>query len=234
MFRKVMLAMAVVVASGSSYAADLGYRTSPLTTARSAYSWSGFYVGMNGGYGLGKSTLDSVTPTAGVVTPCSTFSTDCKLSLRGTIVGGTVGFNLQASSAVFGIEADLNYQDARASLPVFGADELETRVNWFGTLRGRLGYAYGALMPFVTGGLYVQHATASYTIPAIFSGSRSDLSLGWTIGGGVEYALDTSWSVKAEYLYARVDDSNFTISGFGSANYKNHQNIVRAGLNYRY
>jgi outer membrane immunogenic protein len=234
MLRKLMLTMAMVVAGGSSNAADLAYRKAPLINAHSAFSWTGFYAGMNGGYGWGKQSLESVTPSGGAVMPCSTFATDCKLSLRGTIVGGTVGFNLQAGAAVFGIETDLNYADAPASTPVFGADELETRVQWFGTLRGRLGYAYGALMPYVTGGLYVQHATATYSVPTIFSGSRSDLSIGWTLGGGVEYALDESWSIKGEYLYARVDDTKFTINGFGSANAKNHHNILRAGLNYRY
>lgn len=227
-----MLATALIVAAGAANAADLAYRNSPIS-GHSAFSWTGYYVGLNAGSSWGRQTLESVT-ALGFTAPCSAFSSDCKMALDGATVGGTVGFNVQSGAAVFGVEGDLNYSDFHATRPIFGGDELEGKVQWFGTLRGRLGYAYGALMPYVTGGLYVQHAVATYSVPALFSVSRSDNSVGWTVGGGVEYALSASWSVKGEYLYARADNTTFKVNGFGSADVKGSQNIVRAGLNYRY
>src|SRR4051794_24862971 len=114
MLRNVFLATTVVLVAGSANAADLAYGNFSAARAKPVFSWSGFYVGMNAGYGRSKQSLDSIT-VGGVTSTCSSFSNACAMGLRGTTVGGTVGLNVQTGPAVFGIEGDLNYSDFHAS-----------------------------------------------------------------------------------------------------------------------
>ena len=134
--------------------------------------------------------------------------------------GGYVGYNIQLAPAwLVGIEGDIAYSAMKDDVA-----GVEVKVPWFGTARGRIGYAgWGSLLPYITGGA----AIAKLEVDG--AGGGSDTKVGWTIGAGLEYALFSSWSVKVEYLYA--DLGKFDISGT-DVDFNTH--IVRAGLNYRF
>jgi outer membrane immunogenic protein len=200
----------------AAQAADL-YKPSykaPAYVAPAAHSWTGFYIGLNGGYGWGSSSWDS----AGSISP------------KGGVAGGTFGYNLQTGSWVWGLEADIDWSGIKGSTAC-GVGTCETSNTWLGTARGRIGYAWDNFMPYVTGGAAFGGLKA--TNSAI--GSASTTRIGWTLGAGVEYALWSNWSVKAEYLYADLGKFDCGIScGAAPDNVSFKTNIVRAGINYRF
>jgi outer membrane immunogenic protein len=218
MIRSGIVAAALAVAPFAAQAADLpapSYKA-PAYVSPSVFSWSGFYVGLNLGYAFGNSHWDNPI---------------VDLTPRGAVVGGTVGYNLQTGSWVWGLEGDLDYSAAKGSAAC-GGGTCETAMTWLGTARGRLGYGgWSNWLPYVTGGLAFGGVKA--TNSAV--GSTSTTRLGWTIGAGLEYALFSNWSVKAEYLYVDLGKFNCTnCSATGVDNVTYHTSIVRAGLNYRF
>lgn len=183
------------------------------------FNWSGFYVGINGGYGWG---------TASVTDPLFSFSAD----LKGWMGGGTVGYNVQSGSLVYGLEGDFDISTVKGTnVTACGTPGCEIKNTWLATGRGRIGYAFDRWLPFVTGG-------AAYGKMSLSNGagqSESKSRLGYTLGGGVEYAFMGAWSVKAEYLY--VDLGKFTCSPATcgpDTTYKAPLNIARLGVNYRF
>lgn len=189
-----------------------------------AFSWTGIYVGINGGYAWGNS---SWTPTAGAGTG--------DFRIQGPMVGGTLGYNLQTGNFVFGLETDLDWSNIKGSTTnaVCAGGTCETKNTWFGTARGRIGYAFDRFLPYITGGL----AYGNLKIASGAGGSASsNFRAGWTVGGGVEYAITNAWSVKAEYLYADLGKAtcDSTCSGGVPFDVTFKTNIVRAGVNYRF
>jgi outer membrane immunogenic protein len=202
------LAIAAVFAAPiAASAADLGPAPSykaPAYVAPSYATWSGFYVGVNAGYGFGKADAAA----GGNADP------------KGFLAGGTIGYNLQTGVWVWGIEGDIDYSAMKDDSG--GAD---VKVPWFATARGRIGYAgWGNLMPYITGGA----AFANLKVDAA-GVSDNATRVGWTAGAGLEYAMWSNWSVKVEYLYA--DLGTYSLTG-GDVDFTT--NIVRAGLNYRF
>ena len=181
------------------------------------YSWTGFYVGLNAGYGFGDSDWTS---------PSSSNSPE------GALVGGTVGYNFQTGRWVWGVEADIAWSDMNDDAPC-GAGTCTTENDWLGTVRGRIGYAgWNRWLPYITGGLAIGEVEANNSALS----SVSDTRVGWTIGGGVEYALRTRWTVKLEYLYVDLGelDCSTTCGTTASSDVSFTANVVRAGLNYRF
>jgi outer membrane immunogenic protein len=176
------------------------------------YNWTGFYVGINGGGGWGHS--DFSAPFTG------------SSNMSGGLVGGTFGYNWQMNQVVLGLETDIDWSNIRGSSACGFGFSCETKNTWLGTFRGRLGYAADRFMPYVTGGLAyggVKTSVAGF-------GDSSTSKAGWTLGGGVEFAIAGPWTAKVEYLYV---DLGRTSSVLGSdASFRT--NIVRAGLNYRF
>jgi outer membrane immunogenic protein len=184
------------------------------------YNWSGFYAGINGGYGFGRSEWSAATGA-------STFDTS------GGLVGGTAGYNYQMGQWVLGLEGDIDWSDLKGSTTAAPCTttSCETRNSWLATARGRLGYSVGRLLPFVTAGGAFGDIKAT---PTGFAGER-DTKAGWTVGGGVEVALTGPWTAKVEYLY--VDLGKTTCAAGNCAlpsNVDLTANIVRAGINYRF
>ena len=216
-------ASALLTVSIAAQAADLprsSYKA-PAYSAPSYASWSGFYVGLNGGYGFGKS---NITDGAGVSTG--------DFNVSGAMAGGTVGYNFQTGTWVWGLEGDLDYSWVRGSTTVNCGGSCETRNTWLGTARGRLGYAgWTNWMPYLTGGA----AFGGIKITDAF-GSGTATKVGWTAGLGVEYAFMSNWSAKVEYLYADLGKATCTAPSCGAADvtatYKT--NLVRLGVNYRF
>ena len=214
--------MALAFAGHSALAADMPVRRPPQEAIVKAppppiFDWSGFYVGLHGGYGWGRSQFDAPIDGTG------TFDAD------GWLLGGLVGVNYQVGQTVFGLEADINWTDMNGSAAC-GAFACETDVPWLGTVRGRLGYAVDRFLPYVTGGVAFGKVEAN--VPGI--GSDSDTRVGWTAGVGAEYAFTDRMSWKTEYLY--VDLGSFDCAACGvptpDVDFKSH--IVRTGLNLRF
>jgi len=144
---------------------------------------------------------------------------------------------------------------ANFSAPVFGTATVARRLDYLGTARGRLGLSFGPALLYATGGLAYGRTDLAYTgtigFPiaptVVLSGtsSNSRTSLGYALGGGLEYAFWKNWSIKAEYLYYNLGRHSTTISGsftnfapptggFSTASVRDDGHIVRAGLNYRF
>ena len=211
-------------------AADLGprgpiYKGVPAPTYM-AFDWSGFYIGINGGYGFGKShhNFDAVGTTTG------------DYNVTGALAGGTVGYNWQMGSYVFGGEADFDWSNIKGSAPCPNpAFTCGTENNWLGTARGRLGYAFNRWLPYFTGGAAFGSVKATISPSAGFPGATST-RIGWVVGGGLEYAAWNYWSVKLEYNYVDLGSFNCGAgcTGTGVDNVSFNTHIVRAGINYRF
>ena len=152
--KKFLLAGAALIALGVSAAsaADIQRRQvmpekAPMYVAP-PYNWTGFYVGINAGGGWGRS--DFSVP----------FASD-SFNTSGGLVGGTLGYNWQMGRAIFGLEGDVDWSNIRGSSICGGITSCETRNDWLGTVRGRLGYAFDRFMPYVTGGLAVGNIKTS-------------------------------------------------------------------------
>jgi len=211
-------ALAVMTAMGSANAADLPHRHAMPVKApmyEAPYNWTGFYIGINGGGGFGHSNWDA-------------FGTGFNTS--GGLVGGTIGYNHQMGQVVFGLEGDGDWSDLRGSGLCAGVS-CETRNNWLATARGRIGYAFDRFLPYLTAGMAYGdvRATAAGVV------SFNSTNIGWTGGGGLEYAFLNNWSAKLEYLYVDLGKAGCDATACGVATDVNFtSNIVRGGINYRF
>jgi outer membrane immunogenic protein len=210
-----------LVAAQSAVAADLSvaplYKAPPPQLAPPAYNWTGFYVGANGGGGWGGSWWDSQSTS---------------INLSGGQVGGTAGYNWQFGNAVLGVEGDLDWSNLSGTSGSSLCPGCSTSDSWLSTVRGRAGYAFGSVMPYVTGGLAVGDIRA--TAPGLPGASATNT--GWTVGGGIEFALPGNWTAKAEYLHVDLGDLNCgtNCGGLPNDTVSKHDDIVRAGLNYHF
>jgi outer membrane immunogenic protein len=216
-----MAALSLLAASYSAQAADIPRPVyKGVRSIVAYYNWTGFYVGINGGYGWGDS--DWTVPAV-------------SNSPKGALIGGTVGFNYQIGSFVWGLEGDYDWADIKDSTAC-GAFSCETKNSWLATARGRVGYAFDRWLPYFTGGAAFGKVEANSTNPA--APGASDTLTGWTVGGGLEYAFLGNWSAKIEYLYVDLGsfDCNAACSGAAAVgstvDFKT--NIIRAGLNYKF
>jgi outer membrane immunogenic protein len=214
--------LALLATSLAAKAADMpvkGYYKAPPRSVVSYYNWTGFYAGVNGGYSWGSSDWDSPI-----------ISTKPK----GWMAGGTLGYNWQSGAIVYGLEGDFDWADVNASTAC-GAFSCQTKETWFATARGRIGYAFDRWLPYLTGGAAFANVKASSTNPVALG--SSDTMIGWTVGGGLEYAFLGNWTAKIEYLYADLGKFNCGTScnpALATDNVSFTQNIVRAGLNYKF
>jgi outer membrane immunogenic protein len=208
------VAAAAFTATGA-LAADIPARMPAKAPAYVAgYNWTGGYIGLNAGAGFSDSLAGTTT--------------------TGFVGGAQIGYNWQGmgSPLVLGLEADFQGSTQRESETV-GTTTVSARLPWFGTVRGRVGYAFDRAMIYATGGLAYQNVKISATDPAFGTISGNSTKAGWTLGGGVEWALWDRWTMKAEYLYLRTNNHNITtplfVAGGNASN-----NVVRVGLNYRF
>ena len=198
-----------------------------------AHNWTGFYAGLNAGAGL--SQVQSATPGAGGVLIGAVDIADSSLT-GGVQTGCNRRFNL---NWVAGIEGDVNRLEIERSL--FGPDAqlgFGVRTDWYGTLRGRLGYSTGPALLYVAGGAAFVNLKNNFDeggAAGVFA-SKSKSAAGWTLGGGIEAAVSHSWTAKTEYLY--IDAGSQTvfnpIGGGLTARFENRFHVFRFGLNYRF
>jgi outer membrane immunogenic protein len=214
------IALLGLAAAPSARAADLSvaplYKAPPVV-APTAYNWSGIYVGANGGGGWGTSNWDS----AG------------SFNVSGVVVGGTAGGNWQMGHAVIGLEGDVDWSNLKGSTTSAACPAGCTTSNdWLATVRGRAGYAFDRFLPYVTGGLAVGDVKAS--TPALTGATQT--STGWTAGGGVEFALTSNWTAKAEYLHVDLGNMNcgFNCGTVAGNSVSLKSDVVRGGVNFRF
>jgi outer membrane immunogenic protein len=192
-----------------------------------AYGWTGMYLGLNGGYGWGRSSWSD--PAVG--------ADSGRFNTSGALLGGQLGYNWQTGRIVFGIETDIDWAPIKGSAAnggvcaTDGGGSCQTQQSWLGTTRGRVGYAFDRWLPYVTGG--VAYGNVQAVQP---NGTSSSTNAGWTVGGGLEYALDRNWSAKVEYLHIDLGTATFmgAASGTNTLSVPITNEIVRAGINYHW
>jgi outer membrane immunogenic protein len=205
-------------------AADLPqpYKAAPGGYIAPAFSWTGFYVGINGGYGWGD---------ADVSNSFGSFTTGKQ---NGWLIGGTLGYNYQTGNWVWGLEGDADYALIKGNTSntlACSSGTCKFEDNWFATARGRIGYAFDRWLPYVTFG----GAFAGTKVTPAGGSSSTDTAVGWTAGAGIEYAFLGSWSAKLEYLYADLGKTTCGASVCGiSTDIEPKVNLVRLGINYRF
>ena len=198
-------AVAAALGSVSAQAADFNYgRQAPYTVNQplNAYSWAGPYLGGTLGYEWGSVGNNPTKPS-------------------GLVGGMTAGYNWQNGPWVFGAEGDINLTGANDTFAPWKFSN-----PWFGTVRGRAGYAFNNILFYGTGGLAFGGLRGE-----TFGLSESHTSLGWTLGAGAEFGLAQNWTAKIEYLYIDLDSSNFVITG---AKNDYRFGVVRAGINFHF
>jgi outer membrane immunogenic protein len=245
-----------LTATGSALAADLPPPAAPPPRAPAAYvpviapaySWSGIYLGINGGYQFGTSDW-----TGQLGGSTGNFNTN------GFLIGGTVGANYQMGSFVLGVEADDGWSNLKGNsgggCGTLGAGigggppattNCETKSDWLGTARARLGWAWDRVLVYGTGGAAFGNVQAGFNPPFAVAGSsfNSQTEFGWTAGAGVEFAFAQNWTGKVEYLFVDLENGSCTTAcnfvGAGGVTttpnigVKYYENLVRGGINYKF
>ena len=215
---RICLAVAALLAGSlAAQAADLtqpSYKA-PAYVAPAYANWSGFYIGLNGGYGWGKSEWDvpAVSPDP-----------------KGALYGGTLGYNFQTGTWVWGLEGDFDGTSIKGDASC-GATTCTTKLPWLATGRLRLGYAgWSNWLPYITGGGAYGEVKAETG-----AGSTNKDKFGWTAGAGIEWAFLANWSVKVEYLYVDLGKFDCGIScGATPDNVTFKASLGRIGVNYRF
>jgi outer membrane immunogenic protein len=202
-----MVAAAMCV-TASAQAADMYAQRRPY--AQPAYtpiqplanSWAGAYIGGNLGYGWGEITNHPTSPS-------------------GILGGVQAGYNWQSGAVVFGVEGDLQLNGADDT---FAAWKFSNP--WFGTARGRIGYAFNNVLLYGTGGLAFGEIKGQW-----LGLTESHTVAGWTAGVGAEVMLNRNWSAKIEYLYVDLSNQNFSLTRTSNGY---EFNTLRVGVNYHF
>lgn len=238
----ITLSVLATLAGTPALAADMAAKAPPQAPPGPVFSWTGWYIGANGGYGWADPRSDTtLTDFGGTILPGFATSHSDALKFSGAVGGVQAGFNWQASKQwIAGLEADWQATSENASLHYFdpytvfgipfntvGAATTDYRASllWFGTIRGRIGYELNDhLLLYATGGLAYGQVRVAGSVNdsgiffiAPFNGttsfSNSEVRVGWTIGSGLEGALTNNWSWKAEYLYVDLGAMNTIVPG---------------------
>lgn len=262
MIRKVLLStVAIVAVSASAFAADLPSRRAPpvyVPPVVPLFSWTGFYVGGDVGYAFGRDSVRQVAAPLGAGpdvfyntgTPNGTsggahigynFSTQ-SLPVLGQLAGGFSSLpfigGFGGAGGVVGVEGDVQGTDYR-SAQTFGAAVFTTRNQINGSARGRIGIAVDRALFFATGGAAFAQFQNTYAFPT-FAGGYQNLThtrIGWTVGGGMEYAITTQFSLRAEYRYTDygryTDVPTFNVAAPAST-FSHHDTVQRVTVGFSY
>jgi outer membrane immunogenic protein len=256
------LALAILIfalSTAGASAADMAVKAPPMA-APVIYSWTGFYIGGNVGYGWGQANNNFV-PLPSPAQFVNLAVQDLNSDPRGVIGGGQIGYNWQNGKFVYGLEADIQGADVTGRVtvtpiiqnnltPFPGAAFLSSgeRLTWFGTVRGRVGITpVDRLLLYVTGGFaygnvdYYSETNFRPVGTTQYLASFSKTKTGWTLGAGGEWAVGNNWSVKAEYLYIDLGNENTVVNAnpllppFQVAySWRTQEHIARVGLNYKW
>lgn len=213
----VLVAIAGVLSTSTALSADLGvaYQAPSVAyTNSSAFDWTGFYAGVNAGYGWAK------IESGGFVN-----SDD----FNGWLGGAQVGYNYDFGGFVLGVEGDIQLADVKYKEDLGGGFGVEAGLEAYGTVRARAGIAADRFLPYITGGVAWGRGVIKATAPGA-SVSINDDFVGWTIGAGLEYAVADNITLRGEYLY-----TDFGKADFGTGTDINLKtSVVRVGVNFKF
>jgi outer membrane immunogenic protein len=197
-------ALLATIAAGAAAAADIprpSYYTA--TAPLSAYSWTGPYLGGNLGYEWGTTSNNPTRPSG----------------FAGGVEGG---YNIQSGQFVFGGEADLQLSGANDTFAPWKFSN-----PWFGTLRGRAGYAISNFLIYGTAGFALGELQAQ----TFGLASESHTNVGWAAGAGIEAGFAPNWSAKIEYLYVDLASNTYALTGTSNGL---TASLFRMGVNYHF
>lgn len=256
MTKGILSALALIALGGTAFAADLPSRKGPVYAPMAPiFTWTGFYVGVNAGAAFSTNDVSVSGTAANTIANVAALRRPAGFSSdkTGFIGGAQVGYNYQIGSFVLGAEADLMYTDLKKNTSFVGtsgaSSTFRQELGYLGTVRARAGYAFDRFLVYGTAGLAYGEVKNSAnffsgTVPGQldYTGARSDTQVGYTVGGGLEYAFTNNLSAKAEYLYYDLGTKNHgvdrTIVAPAGGSYVSRNetsgHIVRAGLNYRF
>lgn len=229
--RKTILGATLLMATFTpAIAADAVIEIPPVETAP-VFVWTGGYVGLQVGYAWGQSTYDTATNAS-----------FADIDPDGVFGGAYAGYSYQfGNGVVVGIEGDINASgiDGRAQFDLGDGTLIpgtfaESDIEWTASVRGRLGYGMDRFLPYITGGVAV--ADYDHTLiggPAPFE--YGETYVGWTIGGGLEYAFTDNITTRVEYRYSDYGDEDFAEVGPAIAhNVDLNTHDVRIGVSYKF
>jgi outer membrane immunogenic protein len=241
--KKLLLAAALCGLSTTAMAADLPSRKGPPVFAPPplAYSWTGFYIGGQAGYEFGRDQASEVGTTGNIV------AYDVG-EPQGFVGGGHIGYNFSTQSlpgvgnvlgagGVIGVEGDVNGSDYKGTAIFTGAVPLTQHghTDIDGSVRGRLGIAFNRVLVYVTGGAAFGDLREDYTIGGLPFQTFGHTRVGYTVGGGVEYALTNNWSVRAEYRYTDYGRFvDFNAPALFNTSHREDNMRVQAGVSYKF
>ena len=244
------LASGAMLIAASAHAADIPASSPPPppipVAAPPIFTWTGFYLGVNGGWGTGRRNV-----SFGVV-PSAFNPNIARLTPSGGIIGLQGGYNWQTGPLVVGLETDFQATGMRdrfgpTALAGGGTATGSSRLNWYGTVRGRVGYAFNRTLLFATGGLAYgsvrNRLTSTDGAANTFSTVAGKTRVGWTLGAGVEHAFTNNWTAKLEYGYvdfgrttqsAAVFNAGVATGAVATTRNRNNFHTIRAGINYKF
>jgi len=257
MKRILIVAAALLFAASQALAADLPVRAGPAPAyypVATVYDWGGGYIGVNAGYASGQSNWsDTFNPSGNTSTG--------SFNVNGALAGVTAGVSGQWSAFVFGIEGDFDWQGltgsssssfctsiitSTATTAVAAGLSCKTESTWIGTLRARAGYAWDRVLLYGTAGI----AGANVQVGLNGQPRQTIFQVGWTAGGGLEWAFAENWTAKVEYLfvdylgtancnhgyscgYDTVAISSIPAAG-ANIGVKLNENLIRFGVNFKF
>ena len=223
----------LISASTLASAMTLACAAQAADIAPAGYDWSGFYAGVNAGVAWNNSSIDQDFRYEG--THLRNLQDKIEGDQAAFTGGGILGYNYQMDQIVLGVEADINYLgfgDDKSAKNVYENDygtiestrKLSFDADWYGTLRGRLGFAADNMLFYGTGGLAYGHMAANGSVKientddgdyVKWDGSTDSVNWGWTIGAGMEYGID-NWSLGVEYLFVDLGSAEWDGNGRGT------------------
>jgi outer membrane immunogenic protein len=239
MRRQILLASVGAIAiAGSAIAADLPHRGPPpvYLPPPPIFTWTGLYVGVQVGYAWARDSTDFTT-----LDPAAPFF-DADTRPQGVIGGAHVGYNLQIAQWVVGLEGTVDGTSLSKSVSLGGVPALtvNSREEIQGSIRARLGIAFDRVLLYGTGGAAFTGIKNNYSLggPFFLDESISKSRAGWTVGGGIQYAVTDNWSIRAEYRYSdfgRYTDLPFaTLASAPAARHHLTENQVQGGISYKF
>jgi outer membrane immunogenic protein len=219
---------ALAIAASTAHAADLPgrYSPAPAYNALPVFTWTGFYAGLNAGYGWNVGDSRYYDPA---------FRNGKR---SGGFVGGAqAGYNYQFGMFVGGLETDLQYAAVGNKGASYGTSYYPGDSDgFFGTIRARAGVAFDRALVYGTGGFAYGDIGGNRGYDTLLGyHSGDEINWGWTLGGGVEYAITNNFTAKVEGLYVDLDTKdNYTLGGRVNVDRDAEFGVLRAGVNYKF
>ncbi|MGY3238374.1 outer membrane immunogenic protein [Bradyrhizobium sp. USDA 4472] len=233
--KKILVLTASIGALGAaapSFGADLAeqpnkVKAAPVAVAAPVIDWSGYYVGVNGGWGTSRNCWDFNGVT----------SEGCHDSAGGTF-GGQIGYRWHIFNMVYGIEGQGNWADFKGSnvSTAFPANTIGTTTDAFGLLTGHIGYAFNSVLVYGKGGAAVTSNTYQVNSATTSAGGKNDdVRWGGVLGAGAEVSLTPNWSAGVEYNHLFMQRSNISFpAALGTDRVHQDVDLITARLNYKF